>query len=72
MDILEDDLVKKNFRKVEEWSNKIGVKTINIKFNEFDPFLNINTKEDLIKAEKILEKFENDWIYKSKKNIRKI
>ena len=58
MDILEDDLVKKNFRKVEEWSNKIGVKTINIKFNEFDPFLNINTKEDLIKAEKIFKKFE--------------
>ena len=32
MDILEEDIVKKNFRKVEEWSNKIGVKTINIKF----------------------------------------
>ena len=58
MDILEEDIVKKNFRKVEEWSNKIGVKTINIKFKEFDPFLNINTKEDLIKAEKILKKFE--------------
>ena len=69
MDILEEDIVKKNFRKVEEWSNKIGVKTINIKTNKFDPFLNINTKKDLIKAEKILK---NDWIYKSKKNIRKI
>ena len=58
MDILEEDIVKKNFRKVEEWSNKIGVKTINIKFKEFDPFLNINTKEDLIKAEKILKNFK--------------
>ena len=58
MDILEDDLVKKNFRKVEEWSNKIGVKTINIKTNKFDPFLNINTKNDLTKAKKILKNFK--------------
>jgi len=56
LDILENDLVKNNFRKVEDWANKIGVKTINIKFNKFDPFLNINTKEDLNKAERILKK----------------
>ena len=55
LDILENDLVKNNFRKVEDWANKIGVKTINIKFQKFDPFLNINTKDDLIKAEKILK-----------------
>ena len=55
LDILEKDLVKNNFRKVEDWANKIGVKTINIKFEKFDPFLNINTKDDLIKAEKILK-----------------
>ena len=58
MDILEEDIVKKNFRKVEEWSNKIGVKTINVKTNKFDSFLNINTKEDLTNAEKILENFK--------------
>ncbi len=58
MDILEEDIVKKNFRKVEEWSNKIGVKTINIKTNKFDPFLNINTKNDLTKAKKILKNFK--------------
>jgi len=56
LDILENDLVKNNFRKVEDWANKIGVKTINIKFDKFDPFLNINTKEDLNKAERILKK----------------
>ena len=56
LDILENDLVKNNFRKVEDWANKIGVKTININFNKFDPFLNINTKEDLNKAERILKK----------------
>ena len=58
LDILEKDIVKNNFRKVEDWANKIGVKTINIKFKKFDPFLNINTKEDLIEAEKILKDYK--------------
>ena len=56
LDALENDLVKNNFRKVEDWANKIGVKVINIKFDKFDPFLNINTKEDLNKAARILKK----------------
>ena len=60
METLENDLVKNNLRKVEEWANKIGVKTINVENKKFDPFLNINTKEDLEKAKKILEKFKND------------
>ena len=34
LDVLEEDLLKNNFRKVEDWANKIGVKTINIKFDE--------------------------------------
>ena len=55
LDVLEEDLLKNNFRKVEDWANKIGVKTINIKFEKFDPFLNINTKDDLSKAEKIFK-----------------
>ena len=54
--ILEDDLINNNFRKVEDWANKIGVKTIDIKPKKFDPFLNINTREDLEEAKKILEK----------------
>ena len=41
-------------RKVEMWANKIGVKSINMKFENKDPFFNINTKEDLIKAEEYL------------------
>ena len=60
METLENDLVKNNLRKVEEWANKIGVKTINVENKKFDPFFNINTKEDLEKAKKILEKFKND------------
>jgi len=60
LDTLEKDLINNNFRKVEDWANKVGVKTINIKFNKFDSFLNINTKKDLFEAEKILKKYKND------------
>ena len=42
-------------RKVEMWANKIDVKSINMKFKNKDPFFNINTKEDLTKAEEYLE-----------------
>ena len=52
--ILENDLINNNFRKVEEWANKIGVKTIDIKITKFDPFFNINTKEDFEEAKKLL------------------
>jgi len=52
---LEDDLINNNFRKVEDWANKIGVKTIDIDFKKFDPFFNINTKEDYEEAKKILK-----------------
>ena len=54
--ILENDLIKNNFRKVEEWANKIGVETIDIKITKFDPFFNINTKEDFEKAKRLLNK----------------
>ena len=55
IETLESDLVKNNFRKVEEWANKIGVKTIDIKIKKFDPFFNINTKEDFEKAKEIIK-----------------
>jgi len=55
---LENDLIKNNFRKVEEWANKIGVKTIDFKTQKFDSFFNINTKEDLEEAKKILKKIK--------------
>ena len=60
MDTLENDLINNNFRKVEEWADKIGVETINIKIDKFDPFFNINTKTDLEEAEKILKEYKND------------
>jgi len=54
LEVLEDDLKNNNFRKVEDWADKIGVKTIDIKVKKFDPFFNINTKEDFEKAKEIL------------------
>jgi len=51
---LEKDL-NNGERKVEMWANKVGVKSINMKFENKDPFFNINTKEDLIKAKEYLK-----------------
>ena len=56
MDKLEEDL-NKGERKVELWANSIGVKTINIEFQNEDLFFNINTKEDLEKAK---DRLKND------------
>ncbi len=56
LETLENDLVKNNYRKVEEWANKIGVKTIDVEVKKIDPFFNINTKEDFEIAKKILNK----------------
>ena len=54
-EILENDL-KKNFRKVEIWADKIGYESININIEKFDKFLNINTKKDFEKAKKNINK----------------
>ena len=54
--VLEEDL-NKGERKVEVWANSIGVKIINIEFQNEDPFFNINTKEDLEKAK---DRLKND------------
>jgi molybdopterin-guanine dinucleotide biosynthesis protein A len=53
LDKLETDL-ENGERKVEVWANSIGVSTVNIDYNKLDPFFNINTKEDLEKAIKIM------------------
>jgi len=54
LDKLERDL-NNGERKVELWANNTGVKIINMEFSNNDPFFNINTKEDLKKAEEILK-----------------
>ena len=55
LDRLEDDVTNKGERKVEIWANKVGVKTINMEFKNNDPFFNINTKEDLEKANELIK-----------------
>tara|TARA_B100001996_G_C18594449_1_gene567315 strand:+ start:274 stop:897 length:624 start_codon:yes stop_codon:yes gene_type:complete len=57
---LKNDLLNNNFRKVEEWANKIGVKIIDVEVDKFDTFLNINTKKDLEEAKKLLKNYNND------------
>ena len=59
-DTLEEDIIKNNYRKVEKWADKVGVKTINVSYDNADPFFNINTKEDLIEAKKIFKNYKND------------
>ena len=54
IDQLEADIIKGE-RKVETWANSIGVKTIDIDYKNQDPFFNINTKDDLKKALKIMK-----------------
>ena len=53
MEQLESDLLKGD-RKVEQWANSVGVSTVNIEYQNINPFFNINTKEDLEKANDIL------------------
>ena len=57
MDLMEklDNDLKKGERKVEVWADTAGVEIINIDYEKKDPFFNINTKEDLEKAYKMLE-----------------
>jgi molybdopterin-guanine dinucleotide biosynthesis protein A len=50
--ILEDDLAN-NYRKVDLWADKIGCSFIEKDLKNENEFLNINTKEDLLFAEKL-------------------
>ena len=58
VDLIEtlEEYIKNGLRKVEIWADKIGYENININTKEFDMFLNINTKEDLKKAKKNIDK----------------
>ena len=54
MEKLQNDLIKGE-RKVEVWADSVGVNIVNIDYKNPDPFFNINTKEDLNEAIKILK-----------------
>ena len=57
---LENDLVNKKIRKVQDWTEKNKIKNLEFKFEDYDPFFNINTKEDLEFAEKLSKKINNE------------
>ena len=59
-DRLENDLVNKNIRKVQEWTEKNKIKNLEFKFKDYDPFFNINTEEDLKFAKKLSMKIKNE------------
>jgi len=57
-DKLKDDLVNNKIRKVQDWTEKNKIKNLEFKFEDYDPFFNINTKEDLEFAKKLSEKIK--------------
>ena len=59
-DKLENDLVNKKIRKVQDWTEKNKIKNLEFKFKDYDPFFNINTEEDLESAKKLSIKFKNE------------
>ena len=59
-DKLQDDLVNKKVRKVQDWTEKNKIKNLEFKFKDYDPFFNINTKEDLEFAKKLSKKIKNE------------
>jgi molybdopterin-guanine dinucleotide biosynthesis protein A len=56
---LHNDIVNKNSRKVEDWAEQNDVQRIEFSFEKDDPFFNINTEEDLIKAKELFNKFND-------------
>ena len=59
-DKLENDLVNKKIRKVQDWTEKNKIKNLEFKFKSYDPFFNINTEEDLEFAKKLSFKIKNE------------
>ena len=59
-DKLKDDLINKKVRKVQDWTEKNKIKNLEFKFEDYDPFFNINTHEDLEFARKLGIKIKNE------------
>ena len=59
-DKLKNDLVNNKVRKVEDWTKKNKIKNLEFKFEDYDPFFNINTQKDLEFAKKLYLKIKNE------------
>ena len=58
-DKLENDLINKKIRKVQDWTEANEIKNLEFEFKDYDPFFNINTEKDLELAKKLSEKIKN-------------
>ena len=52
-DKLYNDLVNNKIRKVQDWTKTNNIKNLEFEFQNYDPFFNINTLEDLEFAKKL-------------------
>jgi len=59
-DKLENDLINKKIRKVQDWTEANEIKNLEFEFKDYDPFFNINTEKDLELAKKLNEKIKNE------------
>ena len=59
-DKLYNDLVNNKIRKVQDWTNANNIKNLEFKFEDYDPFFNINTLQDLEFAKKLSIKIKNE------------
>ena len=59
-DKLKDDLINKKVRKVQDWTEKNKIKNLEFEFKDYDPFFNINTKEDLEFAKQLSKTIKNE------------
>ncbi len=59
-DRLQNDLINKKIRKVQDWTEKNKIKNLEFKFKDYDQFFNINTEEDLLVAKKLSMKIKNE------------
>ena len=57
MEDLKFSIKNKKIRKIDEWASKYSYSSVNFDNKYYDPFFNINLKEDLIEAEKIENQF---------------
>jgi len=57
---LQDDLINKKVRKVQDLTKKNKIKNLEFKFKDYDPFFNINTQEDLEFAKKLSTRIKNE------------
>ena len=55
IDLLEplENSIDKEVRKIDDFTKKIKMKVVNFPIIDYDPFFNINNKDDLFKARKI-------------------